>query len=485
MSTIPKLIPVILAGGSGTRLWPLSRQQYPKQFHCLLNAEQSMLQLTLTRLSGLSGLAAPIVITGEDYRFLVSEQLRAIGINDATIVLEPMGRGTAGAIALAALLARQRPNAQDDDILLILAADHQIEDVAALHRAIAHAATAALNGRLATFGIPPTSPHTGYGYIRIGTPQAQGWRGVEAFAEKPDHDTARAYLDSGAYLWNGGMFMFTPPAILQALQTYAPLVLSQAEIAFRAITHDLGFHRLDRALFAQVPDVSIDVAVMEKIVPAEPGSVVVVPLKAGWSDIGSWGSLWEALPHDQDSNTLSGDVWAEDTRNTLVHAAGDRLVAVADVDDLVVVDTPDALLVTRRDGATGTRKILERLKVAQRPEVTGNTKVFRPWGWYDTVQTGPGFKVKRIAVNPGAALSLQSHKHRAEHWVVVAGTAEVQVNEDISRLGLGQSVAIPLGAIHRLSNPGINILEIIEVQTGGYLGEDDIIRYEDVYGRTG
>lgn len=470
-STTPKLRPVILVGGTGTRLWPLSRGSYPKQFLPLLG-DLSPLQATCERVNGLGG-QAPIFVANEEHRFIVAEQLRQIGQRKPAILLEPAGRNTAPAIALAALLARADG---DDPVLLVLPSDHAVTDVGRFQEAVRQALPAALEGRLVTFGIQPGYAETGYGYIRAGA-VAQGVAEVEAFVEKPDAATAAQYLASGRYFWNSGMFLFRASRYLQALQAHRPDILAACRQAMASPRHDGDFLRLDEAVFAACPSDSIDYAVMER----DPG-VAMVPLDAGWSDIGSFASLWQLAPQDGEGNALRGDVIAEDCRNVYAYSSH-RLVTLLGLDDTVVVETSDALLVAARDKVQDVRRIVARLNAAKRAEASTHRLVYRPWGSYDAIDGGERFQVKRIRVAPGARLSLQMHHHRAEHWIVVTGTARVTRGDEVFLLTENQSTYIPLGVKHRLENPGSIDLELIEVQSGPYLGEDDIVRFDDVYGR--
>ena len=466
------MIPVILSGGSGTRLWPLSRKMYPKQFLSLLH-DETMLQQTLLRLDGLDH-DAPIVVCNDEHRFIVAEQARQIGIEDLTIILEPLGRNTAPAIAVAALQALQQ---DADAVLLVLSADHEIPNREAFQRAVEQALPLAAAGKLVTFGIVPTRPATGYGYIRRGEADGEGFV-VDRFVEKPDPDTAQAYLDSGDYYWNSGMFLFAARTYLEELERFKPEMLQHCRAAASGIREDIGFLRLDADAFARCESDSIDYAVMERTERA-----CVVPMDAGWSDIGSWGSLWEQGRRDEAGNAVRGDVICIDSTDSLIHA-GNRLVATVGIDNLVVVETPDAVLVADRARAEEVKQVVERLAAEAREEENFHRVVYRPWGNFDSVDEGERYKVKRISVKPGARLSKQMHHHRAEHWVVVRGRARVFRDDEIFDLEENESVFIPLGATHYLENPGDDPLDIIEVQSGSYLGEDDIVRFEDLYGRT-
>jgi mannose-1-phosphate guanylyltransferase len=466
------LIPIILSGGSGTRLWPLSRKMYPKQFLSLLH-DETMLQKTLTRLNGIEH-SAPIVVCNNEHRFIVAEQARQVGIEDLSIILEPFGRNTAPAIAVAAIHALMK---QSDPLLLVLSADHEISDEAAFCDAVNRARELAESGRLVTFGIVPTQPATGYGYIRRGPERGKGFD-VDEFVEKPDKATAESYLESGNYYWNSGMFLFRAQTYLDELQKFKPEMVKLCYQAADQMTQDIGFLRLDEEAFAACDSDSIDYAVMEKTDLAS-----VVPMDAGWSDIGSWSSLWEQGHKDSAGNSTYGDVITTDTENTFVHAEN-RLVAAVGVSDLIIVETHDAVLVADRSKAQEVKQIVERLQQEQREEENFHRIVYRPWGSFDSVDEGDSFKVKRISVKPGARLSKQMHHYRAEHWVVVSGTARVFRNDEIFDLNENESVFIPQGATHYLENPGSEPLDIIEVQSGSYLGEDDIVRFEDIYGRS-
>lgn len=467
------LVPVILSGGSGTRLWPLSRSGHPKQF-LALNGEHSMLQATWLRLAGMEGVAAPLVVTNEAHRFMVAEQLRQIDCRPQAIVLEPAGRNTAPAIAVAALQARA---GGDDPLLLVLPSDHVVGDVEAFRAAVRDATPAAADGALVTFGVVPTAPETGYGYIRLG--DGEGVRRVEKFVEKPDAATARHYQEGGRYVWNSGMFLMRASRYLEELERYRPDILEACRKAFAGAARDADFLRLDKAAFEAGPSDSIDYAVMEKTDAAR-----VLPIDVGWNDVGSWAALWEVAGRDGDGNAHHGDVMAIDCRDTYAWSER-RLVAMIGLEDVVVVDTDDALLVARKDQVQRVRDIVARLKDGRRGEAVLHRKVYRPWGAYDSIDMADRFQVKRITVKPGGQLSLQMHHHRAEHWVVVSGTARVTRGEDVFLLGENESTFIPMGTKHRLENPGKVPLELIEVQSGSYLGEDDIVRFEDVYGREG
>ncbi len=466
------MIPIILSGGSGTRLWPLSRKMYPKQFLSLLH-DETMLQKTLTRLDGLEH-AAPIIVCNNEHRFIVAEQARQIGLESLSIILEPFGRNTAPAIAVAALHAL---SLEDDPVLLVLSADHEITDEAAFCDSVDKATKLAQAGKLVTFGIVPTQPATGYGYIRRGAVDGPGY-GVSEFVEKPDQATAADYLESGDYYWNSGMFMFRASTYLTELEKFNPEMLAHCRQAAANMIDDIGFLRLDSDAFAACESDSIDYAVMEKT-----GLACVVPMDAGWSDIGSWSSLWEQGTKDSSGNSTHGDVMTSDTEGSFVHSES-RLVAAVGVRDLVIVETQDAVLVADKSRAQEVKQIVEQLKQQQREEENFHRIVYRPWGSFDSVDEGDGYKVKRISVKPGARLSKQMHHHRAEHWVVVRGTARVFRNDEIFDLHENESVFIPLGATHYLENPGDEPLDIIEVQSGSYLGEDDIVRFDDIYGRS-
>ena len=468
------IVPIILSGGSGSRLWPLSRETYPKQFLPLVD-QYTMLQSTALRIAGLADVTAPLVVCNEEHRFMVAEQLRAVGVQPAAVILEPVGRNTAPAVAVAALHAQ---NQGADPILLILPADHVIADVEGFRAAVRRVAPHAEAGRLITFGIIPAAPETGYGYIEAGASlDASGVCAVERFVEKPDLATARNYLETGGYYWNSGMFMFRASAFLVELERLAPAMLAASQQALAAGHADTDFLWLGREAFAACPKDSIDYAVMEKTREA-----VVMPLAVGWNDVGSWSALWEVGARDADGNILRGDVISVDTHNTYVHAAA-RLVTTVGVEDLVVVETADAVLVASKERVQDVKTVVNQLQASQRPESRVHRKVYRPWGCYDAIDVEARFQAKRIMIRPGASISLQMHHHRAEHWVVVSGTARVTRGDEVFFLTENQSTYIPVGVQHRLTNPGKIPLEIIEVQSGSYLGEDDIVRFEDVYGR--
>ena len=472
------IVPVILSGGSGTRLWPLSRERLPKQLLALVGDGTTMLQDTVTRLNGLSALESPLVVCNEEHRFLIADQLAEIGLSDARIVLEPVGRNTAPAVALAANVLLANAAESQDSLMLALPADHVIADIAAFHQAIDKAIPFAARGCLVTFGVVPNAPETGYGYIRHGTLES-GVAPIVDFVEKPDRERAEGFLKSGDYLWNSGMFLFSARIFLRELQTQAPDIAAAVDEACANATIDGGFIRVDRQAFAACRGDSIDYAIMEGS-----ASGMVVPLNAGWSDVGSWSSLHEAMTPDVAGNVLRGDVLAEDTQHSLVIAES-RLVATVGLKEHVVVETKDAVLVVPTHRVQDVKGLVARLRESGRSEHALHREVHRPWGTYDSVESGPGYQVKRLSVKPGGAMSLQRHRHRAEHWVVVAGVARITRDDEVFELRANQSTYIPLGAKHRIENPGAETLHIIEVQTGDYLGEDDIERFEDRYGRGG
>jgi len=469
------LIPLVLSGGSGTRLWPVSRKNLPKQFLSLMG-QGTLFQQTVARTRLLPDVASPIVVASEDHRFLVAEQLLESGIQDATIVLEPLPRNTAPAIALGALQAvGQDPEA----LLLVLPADHLIGDEDSFRDAVEQALPAARDNWLVTFGIRPDRPETGFGYIRRGDAIGGHAYKVAEFVEKPALETAQGYIEHGGYDWNSGMFLFQAARFLDELAAHAPAMLQAVRAAHASAKADLDFVRVDADAFAQVPENSIDYAVMEKTRHA-----AVIPVSCAWSDIGSWSALWLAGVRDAQDNLREGDTIAIKTHRSLLRSHDRHLLATVGVDDLIVVTTPDATLVAHRDAAQDVKRVVDELKAAGRTEHSLHRVVRRPWGSYDSLESADRFQVKRIVVKPGAALSLQKHHHRAEHWIVVSGTAEVTCDDKVFLLGENQSTYIPLGSVHRLRNPGKVPLEIIEVQSGSYLGEDDIVRLEDVYGRS-
>ncbi len=475
------LIPVILSGGSGTRLWPLSREQYPKQFLPLVG-EHTMIQDTALRLRGLEGagtVGAPIVVCNEQHRFMVAEQLRAVGVTPGAIVLEPVGRNTAPAVAVAALAAlASHPDSDTDPLLLVLPADHVLRDVAAFHRAVGAATAAARAGSLVTFGVVPGWAETGYGYIEKGAGTGAVVP-VARFVEKPDAARAAEFVASGRYLWNSGMFLLGARRYLDELGSFAPAIRAAAERALAGAVRDLDFTRLPVDLFGASPSDSIDYAVMEKTRAA-----AVVALDAGWSDVGSWSSLHDALPRDAQGNVTRGDVVAVESRDCLLYSS-ERLVAAVGLDGHVVIETKDAVLVAPKSRVQDVKQLVSRLKEQGRSEPGLHREVFRPWGSYDSIDNGDRFQVKHLKVKPGATLSLQMHHHRAEHWVVVSGTARITRGDETFLLSENESTYIPIGTRHRIENPGKVPLHIVEIQSGSYLGEDDIVRFEDQYGRQG
>lgn len=471
-----RITPVILSGGTGTRLWPLSRETFPKQLLALAG-ERSMLQETALRVADRERFNAPIVIANAEHRFVIAEQLRALGIHDATIVLEPVGRNTTAAAAIAALVETGR---DPEGLILILAADHVVRDPPALLAAVFNSLPAALAGRFVLFGVQPTHPATGYGYIQRGTVETDvaNVYPVQRFVEKPDAETAQSYLASGDYLWNSALFLLPAAVFLKEIERLAPEVLAASRAALEAARTDLDFIRLDEAAFSQSPSIAVDYAVLEKT-----DLSVVTPTDCGWTDVGSWSALWAIGDRDGGDNVLIGDVVAEDVRGSYLRGEH-QLVAALGVDDLVVVATPDVVLVAHKERDQDVKKLVERLRRNGHAAATQTVQVHRPWGYYQSIHTGERFQVKRITVNPGAKLSLQKHFHRAEHWVVVNGTALVTRDSEQVLLRENESIFLPLGCVHRLENPGKLPLNLIEVQSGPYLGEDDIVRIEDIYART-
>ena len=472
MTAAETIYPVILSGGSGTRLWPMSRAALPKQL-LALNGARTMIQDTVLR-AQFPGAAAPLLLCSEGHRFLVAEQMQTIGVTPGGIVLEPVGRNTAPAAAIAALLTAQK---DPKGIVLLLASDSVVTDEPAFHAAVARAAGAAAQGSIVTFGMAPDAPETGYGYIQRGEQIADGVFKVRRFAEKPDKATAEIYVTSKEYYWNGGMFMFRADVMLDELQRHEPGVLDACRAALSEAKRDLDFIRLDEAAFARAKNISIDYAVMERT-----GKAAVVPCDIGWSDVGAWSALWSLQKRDGNGNVIQGDVLIHDSHDSFIRNEK-GLTALVGVKDLVVVVTDDAVLVADKHRAQDVKAIVDQLKLAERPELLEHKVVFRPWGSYQGIDAGEGYQVKQIVVKPGGRLSLQSHKQRAEHWIVVQGTAQVTCDNQVFLLQENQSTYIPLGARHRLENPGKQPLRLIEVQSGSYLGEDDIERYDDAYGR--
>ena len=468
-----KVIPVILSGGSGTRLWPLSRKDHPKQYLSLMG-NHTMLQETILRLEGLDYLASPIIICNNDHRFIVSEQCKQINIANPTIILEPIGRNTAPAIAAAAFQSLMQ---SDNSILIILSTDHVIQDVEKFQKSIRLAIKQAKDGKLVTFGVVPKYAHTGFGYIKLSGETSRGVFNVEKFVEKPDLQTAQLYLEQGNFLWNSGIFAFQAKTLIDELKIHSSEIVKSVKESLDNATKDLGFIHLEAKSFTSSPSDSIDIALMEKS-----SNLVVVPLDLNWSDIGSWSALHEIGVSDIDGNVILGDVFTAETSNTYINA-NHHLVATIGIKNLVIVDTPNATLIASKDKTEEVNKILDQLEEKNRDEQYSHRKVYRPWGWYDSIESGENFQVKRLHINPKSKLSLQSHQHRAEHWVVVSGTANVINGKDELTLNKGESTYIPLGVKHSLENKTKNPLEIIEVQSGAYLGEDDIFRYDDVYCR--
>ncbi len=486
-TTTSDIIPTVLCGGAGTRLWPLSRDSYPKQL-LPLASEKTMLQETVARMTGFTHpkvkvSSDPLIVCNEEHRFLVAEQMRCIGLEKASIILEPIGRNTAPALTVAALHATR--NGQNP-LLLVMPADHVIENINAFHQALATSLQPALEGTIVTFGIVPNAPETGYGYIQANheAPIADQIFPIIRFVEKPDSKTAQSYLAASGYYWNSGMFLMQAGIWLKVIKQLQPAMLKVCIAAFEHGKKETDFLRLDRETFATCPADSIDYAVMEKLsylsAPSTKG--FVVPLDAGWSDVGAWDAVWKIGKKDHHDNSVTGDVLLEEAESSLVMSTS-RLVACVGINGLVVVETPDAVLVAQKDRVQDVKQIVKNLKAKNRREGNGHRRVYRPWGWYDSLEQGERFQVKRILVNPGSILSLQLHNHRSEHWIIIKGTAKVTRGDETIILNENQSVFIPLGEKHRVENPGQEALELIEVQSGSYLGEDDIIRLEDQYGR--
>jgi len=486
--TLPELIPVILCGGSGTRLWPLSRESYPKQFLALYGDGRTMLQHTALRLRDM-GAKAPasgnlIVVCNAEHRFLAAQQLSEAGIEHPRIMLEPAGRNTAPALTLAALQALSSGAPGHDPVLIVMPADHAIADGAAFCSAAEKAWRAAAQGAMVTFGVVADRPEAGYGYIQRGAAGEDGLLAIRSFAEKPDPETARRYLEQGDYFWNSGLFVVRAGVWLDALARFRPGILAACRSAMEGARADMDFIRPDPDAFLASPSDSIDYAVMEHL-PSDHACGIparVVPLEAGWSDVGAWDALWQILDHDERGNAVLGDTLSVESQGSLL-VSSNRLVVGVGVKDLVVVETPDAVLVASKSHTQSVKSVVAELKARGQALAGSHRKVHRPWGWYDSIDAGERFQVKRIVVNPGASLSLQLHHHRAEHWIVVKGTAEVTNGDRVMLLSENESTFIPIGHVHRLANPGKVPLEIIEVQSGAYLGEDDIVRYEDTYGR--
>jgi len=493
MSINIQIQPVILSGGSGSRLWPLSRAMYPKQLLPLVT-DNTMLQETALRLKGLDieaneiKISSPIIVCNEDHRFFVAEQMRQLGIEDSKIILEPIGRNTAPALTLAALATQEKSS---DAIMLVMPADHVIDDTDTFHKIVKQGAALAAENYLVTFGIQPTAPETGYGYIKTGASIADSACLIDSFVEKPDAKTAQQYLDSGDYLWNSGLFMMTAASWLYEIKSLHKDIFTASEKAYKNAEIDNDFCRIDKNAFEASPSDSIDYAVMEKTAGSHSNNGVstkhkaaVIPLNAGWSDVGVWSTLWDVGEKDSQGNVVKGDVSLYDTENCFLYSS-QRYIAAVGLKDTVVVETADAVLVVNKNNAQDVKKVVDALKKQNRDEYLNHQLVYRPWGSYESIDRGERYQAKRITVNPGASLSLQLHHHRAEHWIVVSGTAEVTRGDEVFLVTENESTYIPLGTKHRLANKGSIPLEMIEVQSGSYLGEDDIVRFEDIYGRSG
>jgi len=472
-----KIVPIILAGGSGKRLWPKSRKLRPKQFYSMINEEKSMLQETVLRLKGIKDLASPVTVCNKEHRFFVGEQLHSLGINDLSILVEPTGRNTAPAVSAAAFFSFKKYK-DEEILLLVLPSDHVISDIEGFHKAIKYAVEQAKNNKLVTFGVIPSEAHSGYGYIKTkNVDHGKHALGIDKFVEKPNLETAKRYVKSGNYLWNSGMFVFKVRVLLEELSIHSKKIVNSTKKSIDAGSTESDFVFLDEKSFMSSPNVSLDIALMEKT-----DNAVVVPLDVGWNDLGSWNSLYSLDKKDSNQNVVKGDVFIEDTTNCYIDSSN-HLIATLGVNNLIIVNTPDATLVASQDKSQDINVIVEKLNKQNRAEENNHRKVYRPWGWYDSIESGNGFQVKVLSVNPGSILSLQKHKHRDEHWVVIRGEGKVTRGEESFVLKKNESTYIKKETLHRLENIGKEPLEIIEVQTGTYLGEDDIERFEDLYGR--
>jgi len=481
--------PVILSGGSGSRLWPLSRAMYPKQLLALVT-QKTMLQETALRLNDLDvTVLPPIIVCNEEHRFFVAEQMRELGIHNPQIILEPVGRNTAPALTLAALATAEKvkQSKSNDTVMLVMPADHVINDIDTFHEIVKQGVLLALENYLVTFGIEPNAPETGYGYIKTGSPIKNAACSIERFVEKPNAATAQSYLDSGDYLWNSGLFMMTAASWLHEIESLNNDIFTASTKAYENAVVDNDFYRINKEAFEASPSDSIDYAVMEKTAGKDAitkHKAAVIPLNAGWSDVGVWSTLWDVGEKDLQGNVTKGDVSLHDTENSLLYST-QRYIAAVGLKDIIVVETADAILVANKNNAQDVKKVVDALKLQNRDEYKNHRLVYRPWGSYECIDLGKRYQAKRITVNPGAALSLQLHHHRAEHWIVVSGTAQVTRGEEVFLVTENESTYIPLGTKHRLENKGAIPLEMIEVQSGSYLGEDDIVRFEDIYGRSG